>query len=695
MKRRRFLTLVGLAGLVSASRILVSAAVAKIKPLLAAIPESKSSKPVVFYVATNGDDSWSGQRVRPNRSKTDGPFATIKGARDAVRELKQQQEGILKQPITVFVRRGTYFFNEFVVFSPEDSGNANCPIIYQAYQDEKPIFSAGRIIRDWQPVRVNGKLLWTADIPEVREEKWLFWELWVNGERRNRTRYPKNGYLKVLEVPDVTPQTPWSEGQNRFRFARGELEEWQNIQSAEVVVMTRWVESRLPITAIDETQRLISFSQPSAMQIYPGDLYYIENALEILDRPGEWYLDSVAGKIYYFPKANEELNVAEIVAPTLPHLIYALGIPEQGKFVEYLWFRGLTFSHTEWYGRASAQAAYFVPGSIILVGVRHCSFVECSFAHIGNYGIELARGCQENEIVNCQLFDLGAGGIKIGEDYIRNNDFEKNHSNKVANCHVYDGGRIFHSAVGVWIGQSYNNRIYQNHIHDFFYTGVSLGWTWGYGPTLAKNNIVEFNHIHHIGLPSNGDDPLLNDKGGIYTLGVQPGTVIRYNNIHDIGAFNYGGWGIYLDEGSSQIVVEKNIVYRTRDGGFHLHYGKENLIQNNIFALGTIAQVRLSSSEPHLSFRFENNLVYWSEGTLLFGQWKGSNFACDRNLYWRVGNQDIQFSDLSWQEWQAKGKDQNSIIADPLFIAPERGDFRLNPNSPAFQLGFEPISLQN
>lgn len=690
MKRRRFLTLVGWAGLVSASRMLISVIFVKIKPLL--IPQFKTLKPVIFYVAPNGNDSWSGQRLTPNRSKTDGPFATIKRSRDAIRELKQEQGGTLRQAVTVVVRGGTYFFNEFVVFSPEDSGSADCPIIYKAYQDEKPILSAGRMIRDWQPVRVNGKLLWTADIPEVREGKWLFWELWVNGERRNRVRYPKHGYFKVLEVPDVTPQTPWSEGQNRFRFAQGELKAWQNIGNAEVVVMTRWVESRLPITTIDETQRLISFSQPSAMQIQPGDLYYIENALEILDTPGEWYLDSNTGKIYYFPKANEDLNIAEIIAPRLPHLIYVLGLPEQGKFVEYLSFHGLIFSYTEWYGRRSAQAAYFVPGSVILVGARHCSFVECTFAHIGNYAIEFGRGCQYNEVNKCQISDLGAGGIKIGEDYIRDNDAEKNHSNKIANCEIYDGGHLFHSAVGVLIRQSYNNRIAQNHIHDFFYTGISIGWTWGYGSTLAKDNIVEFNHIHHIGLLSNGDGPLLNDKGGIYTLGVQPGTVIRYNKIHDIEAFNYGGWGIYLDEGSSQILVENNLVYRTRDGGFHQHYGKENIIRNNIFAFGTVAQIRRSSPERHLSFTFERNIVYWNEGTLLFGNWADSNFRFDHNLYWQAGSKEIRFGDLSWKEWQAKGKDQNSMIADPLFIAPEQGDFRLNPNSPAFQLGFQPIS---
>ena len=164
-------------------------------------------------------------------------------------------------------------------------------------------------------------------------------------------------------------------------------------------------------------------------------------------------------------------------------------------------------------------------------------------------------------------------------------------------------------------------------------------------------------------------------------MGVQPGTVIRGNIIHDIDSYNYGGWGIYLDEGSSHILVENNLVYSTRDGGFHQHYGRDNYVSKNIFAFGRLSQIRRSKLEPHLSFTFERNIVYWNQGQLLDGKWDDYNFVFDKNLYWNVSKGDILFGKLSWQDWKKKSMDQHSLIADPLFIAPEKNDFKLKSNS--------------
>ena len=194
--------------------------------------------------------------------------------------------------------------------------------------------------------------------------------------------------------------------------------------------------------------------------------------------------------------------------------------------------------------------------------------------------------------------------------------------NRLIDNHIHDGGRIFHSAIGVWIGQSPFNRLIHNHIHDFQYTGISIGWTWGYGPALAYGNIVELNHVHHIGVLSNGESPMLSDLGGIYTLGYQRGTEIRRNVFHDIAGRVYGGWGIYFDEGTTNIRAEENLVYRTKHGGFHQHYGRENIFRNNILAFGHEYQVRRTRFEPHTSFAFENNIILWNGGTLFFGSMK-------------------------------------------------------------------------
>jgi parallel beta-helix repeat protein len=663
---------------------------------------------LLFYIAPNGNDAWSGRLPAPNKLKNDGPFATLHQAIEAIRQLKLRQGGELKQPVRVLLRGGIYFLTEPLILTPEESGTTDCPISFEAYGSEKPIVSGGRQIGGWKPIDMNGCKLWRAEIPQVRgkEGEGFFRNLWINGHRCIRARHPNKGYLRIAELPDITPETPWNEGQTRFRFHEGDLKAWGTIEEGEAVVMNRWVESRLPITSLDENERLISFGKRSVFRLDPGDLYYIEHVFELLDAPGEWFFDRRKAMLYYMPLPGERMEDAEAIVPILAELLRLEGKPSEGRFVEHLSFRGLTFAHTDWYYSKEfqapwpkpdvggfPQAAIGVPGAIYGEGVRHCLFEGCTFAHLGNYALELTRGCQYNRIVGCTFFDLGAGGVKIGETIIRDDEAEQTYGNEINACHIYEGGRIFHSAVGIYIGQSYRNRIAHNHIHDFYYTGISIGWTWGYGKSLAKENIVEYNRIHHIGLLSDGDGPILSDMGGIYTLGVQPGTIIRFNLFHDIAGFRYGGWGIYFDEGSTNIVAEGNIVYRTTHGGFHQHYGRENIVRNNIFAFGRDAQIQRSRQEPHISFIFERNIVYWREGRLISGNINDFNFIFERNLYWQEGGYEIRFGNLSWDEWRERGMDKNSMIADPLFVAPDKGDFRLKPNSPAFKLGFKPIDL--
>jgi parallel beta-helix repeat protein len=285
------------------------------------------------------------------------------------------------------------------------------------------------------------------------------------------------------------------------------------------------------------------------------------------------------------------------------------------------------------------------------------------------------------------MTDLGAGGVKIGDREIPKAEPQATSGISVSQNYIHNIGIVYLAAVGVWIGQSSGNTVAHNEIGDTYYTGISLGWTWGYGPTAAHDNRIEFNSIYNIGRG------LLSDMGCIYSLGIQPGTVERYNLCHDVSRFEYGGWGIYTDEGSSQIVIENNIVYRTQDGGFHQHYGRENIVRNNIFAFGQEAQLRRTRKEPHRSFTFERNIVYWKEGNLLDGEWSDDKFHLDYNLYWQAGSQPIQFGKALLPEWQQRGQDVHSLTSDPLFADPDRGDFTLKPDSPAAKIGFQPIDM--
>jgi hypothetical protein len=663
-----------------------------------------------FFVATNGNDGWSGKFATPNQQRTDGPFAMLTRAVAAVRESRSHTSN-LAQHTTILIRDGMYFLDRPLILGPEDS-----QLLLAAYRNEKPIVSGGHRLSGWKEAEFAGKKLWAADVPEVREGKWFFRDLWINGRRAIRARHPNHGYFSVAELPDTNPD--WTKGNTRFRFRGGDLKTWTEATNAEIIVFNRWVESRLPIVSVDEKSRIVTFGKHSVFQLAPGDLYYVEHAPDLVDYPGEWYLERAAGRLYYEPQPGEAIDRIEAIAPILSQVLRIEGKPEAKQFVQRVEFKGLTFSHTEWCfpeGFQSAkdkpqispppeaavggfaQAAIGVPATVWGEGAHGCTFENCTFSNLGNYGLELGRGCVSNRIVRCEFGDLGAGGIKIGETTIRQNELEQSSDNEIADCEIHDGGKMFASAIGVWIGQSTNNRIRHNLIHDFYYTGISIGWTWGYGPSLATNNLVAFNHVHHIGIKSDGDGPVLSDMGGIYTLGKQPGTKILNNLWHDISGFQYGGWGIYFDEGSSGIFAASNIVYRTTHGGFHQHYGETNVVSNNVFAHGRDQQIQRSRAEPHRSFSFETNIVYFDSGALLAGDWSGTNFLMDWNVYFdaRPDAKEMTLGNKPLAKWREQGNDRNSILANPLFFAPKEYDFRLKPNSPALKLGFEPIDISN
>ncbi len=670
--------------LTNSGAILILAAIGLLMPALAGSSATRK-EPIAFYVAPNGDDHWSGKLAAPNKAGTDGPFAGVARARDAVRALKQEPGG-LAAPVTIALRSGTYFLEEPLVLSPEDSGTPDCPITYTSYRKEKAVLSGGREITGWHPVEIDGRKLWAAEVPEVKSGQWDFHQLFANNRRLARTRLPKEGFYHVAELADDT-SAGWQSGQKRFRFKEGDISgSWRNLQDVDVIALTLWIESRLPIESVDEKQRIVNLARKSTFWLQDdfggkGAHYYLENVFEALDTPGQWCLDRKAGMIYYLPRPGEDPRKMRFIAPKLAQLVKLVGAPEKKQLVEHLQFRNLTFSHTEWLLPAdkagSVQAAWEVPAAVALHGAKDCLFQGCTFTRIGDYAVEVAGDCEGNKIEANTITDLGAGGIKV----------TGGRGTLVQDNEIGDGGKLFTSAVGVFIQNSGYNQVLHNHIHDFYYTGVSVGWSWGYRKSAAVANIVEYNHIHDIG------KGVISDMGGIYTLGVSPGTRLRYNLIHDINAYSYGGWGIYLDEGSTGILVENNVVYRTKTGGFHQHYGKDNIIRNNVFALAKVGQIQRTRAEEHLSFTFDRNIVYWTEGPLLHGNWTGSNFKFDHNLYWRKGDGKVDFAGRTLEQWHGLGMDTHSLIADPKFTAPEKGDYSLPPDSPALKLGFKPIDL--
>jgi len=650
-----------------------------------------AADPGDFHVSPDGNDRWSGTLAAPAADRTDGPFATIHRARDAVRAARAKRPG----PVTVLVRGGVYRLRRPVVFEPGDSGTAAGPITYAAYPGEKPVLSGGRMIRGWK--RGAGKT-WTAVVPEVKAGKWYFRQLFVNGRRAMRARTPNRGYLRtegpLPEIANPRAERKNPEAKMGFRFRAGDMKNRDNLEDVTVVTYQSWTAPVSWIASVDETKCEVRFTAPVCWPLGYWERkqrYHVENFAEALDSPGEWYLDRRSGRLTYWPRAGEDMARAAVVAPVLRKLVQFRGDPGAGRFVNHIRLRGLSLHHACWFvkdrGRADGQAAAWLEAAVFARGACHCSIENCEIAHVGEYGVYFERGCRYNTIRQCHIHDLGAGGARLGHmSSPATPDVAATH-NVIDNCFLHDGGHVFRAGVGIWIGRSSHNRISHNEVCDFDYTGLSVGWSWGYAPSSAHHNVVEFNHVHRIGRG------VLSDLGGIYTLGVSPGTVVRNNIFHDIYSYAYGGWGLYTDEGSSGIVMENNLVYDTKTGGFHQHYGKENTVCNNILAFSQEGQIQRTRQEAHISFTFERNIVLFDCGYLLSGAWGNRRYRMDRNVYWNLEDPEMAFAGHGLEVWREKGFDVHSIVADPLFFDAGKRDFRLKPGSPARKVGFKPIDV--
>jgi hypothetical protein len=655
-----------------------------------------------FFVACDGNDAWSGRRDAPNADKTDGPFASVAKAKQAVRALMSATPG-RDTPIVVLVRGGFYALAEPLSFTPADSGTEKAPVVYQAYCNERPVLSGGTVLGNWQ-VTPEGR--WQTTLKDVKEGAWAFSQLFVNDQRRARPQLPKKGYYKIADELPPSVQAA-GKGHDRFAFAGEDINaKWANLGEVEILAFHQWSASRMRIASIDVAAHSVSFTGNTRSEgwwgkFIKGHRYLAINVREALSEPGEWYLDRPSGVVTYIPMPGEDPAKTVVVAPRLECLVAFVGDGAAKRWVTNVQFRGLTFAHTNWNlppeGQSFPQAEIGLASAIAAMGARNLVIDACAVRHTGGYAMAFGPGCRQNRIENCELVDLGGGGVKIGhaspgswDDAGKEPEGEEalvsHHT--IRNCLIAHGGRLHSAAIGVWVGHSPYNVIEHNDIFDFYYTGLSIGWVWGYANSNAHHNDIGYNHVYDIG------QGVLSDMGAIYTLGVSPGTVIHDNHFHDVRSFDYGGWGLYTDEGSTGIVMENNLVYRCSRGCFHQHYGKENIVRNNILAFGGEHQLQRTRTEEHISFSFERNIVFWdNESPLMGSNWKDNNFRNDYNLYWNSAGKTVTFpGGLSLADWQTtRSQDTHSLIADPLFVDTAKGDWRLKAESPALKLGFKPF----
>lgn len=645
--------------------------------------------------ATATDFHVSPQGAATNPGTAAKPFSTLEQARAAIRTLKAQ--GPLTGPVRVIVAAGTYAHEVPFVLTADDSGSAETPITYEAAPGARPVFTGGRSIGGWEATDDG---LWKTHVPEVKDGSWHFEQLWMNGRRATRARTPNEFYFYIQEVEE-TAVDPASgkEATRRITLRPADFAAIAGVTppalgDVNLVVYHKWDVTRRFVDRIDADASSLVTSGGKMKPWNPwvtNSAFVLENYRGALDAPGEWFLGR-DGSLFYHPRAGEQLEHVEAVAPVAEKLVVFVGEPAKERFVEHVTLKGLSFRHSQWLlppqGFEPAQAAAPIEAAVMIDGARNVSIDDCEIAHVGGYGVWFRRGCRDCTLRHCLIEDLGAGGARIGESGILPPGPERTSHVTFDNNIIRRGGRTFPCAVGVWIGQSGDNSVTHNEIADFYYTGISAGWTWGYGEGLAKRNTIAFNHVHHIG------QGVLSDMGGIYTLGPSEGTVVRNNVFHDVSASSYGGWGLYTDEGSTGITFENNLVYDTKTGSFHQHYGKQNVIRNNILAFSELQQLQATRPEEHLSFTFENNIVVWDRGELLAGPWEQTKFAGGKNLFWQSTGKPVSFVGHTLEEWQSMGHEAGSIVANPKFADLSSRDFTLAADSPAVGLGFVPFDAR-
>lgn len=641
--------------------------------------------PYDLVVSTLGNDAWSGRLDQPNAEATDGPLASLNTAKEKLKALVNADLDL--RGLTVWVRGGTYRLDSVLDFNTEDLGLYT----YKAYPGETPVISGAVLVGDWQTETVNGIEVWTTDVGPGQDFNTLF-----NGDNSlPRPRYPKTGELLVKSIKaedQLYPDSDYFKGNTSFNADPADMFAFSNIQDVDVRILHYWKDELIPVESYDASSGYCKLTKPTSMTTQEGDRYFFENVFEALSLPGEWYLARQSGKLYYVPLATDNINTTVLNAGGLETIIRINGVNGIG-------FKGITFRDTDWNivptELENSQAAYGVAPAILVTNSEDTFFESCTLQNIGATAIKMGVNTQKGSVKSCLFRNIGGTAVFIEGLNVQPDADNVTKDITVTDNHIYKYGRVFNNAIGVLLIHARNCEVSHNEIHDGFYTGISAGWVWGYAHNVTDYLKISDNLIYDIG------QGWLADMGGIYTLGVQPHTVISGNVVRDVGCYGggsgYGGWGIYLDEGSSYMTVENNIAYNCSSQGFHQHYGQDNLVQNNIFAMNGDGQVRVSREEDHNEIFLKRNIIVGSNSPMYTGVVKGK-FVDDGNLYWDyqrkcmvLSGDSTSIKDRIYRAgMQCKDYYNNGIFVDPLFSDIDNRDFTLSPASPALTLGFVP-----
>ena len=664
----------------------------------------------ILYLAPDGNNANDGVAA---------PMATVDGAVARLREMRSR--GTLRLPARILLRGGVYHVAKTIEL------DTDFPLTIAAADGETAVIDGGCELNGWHEVTVNGRKAWqaTAAFPVQ--------ELYYKGKMLKRAAFPKEGMYRVRNTT-----SPWGgglfSGGDHFTTQEGSFNpKWHNLTGIDVFMTHKWIEEHLPVKSYDAATGELYSTHRSTFLMTSGDTEYrFENVREALLEPGEFYYDAMDNTVTVILDEPLEADDEHPVATCVGNLLLL-------NNVRYLNIRNLSFRHgggyrptctrrydipgkdfpnfamqETWLDEHSAhpfaaapQAAVQVPGTIFMANSSDCEITGCTISETSWYGIEASAGCSNILIDHNELHELGAGGVRIGGAAAGDPVELQTSRVTVTNNHIHDGGLVFASGVGVLITHAYGNLVEHNHIHDLFYSGVSVGWNWGFGETVARENRIGWNLIHDLG------KGILSDMGGVYLLGIQPGTRVYSNYIANVKRRYYGGWGIYTDEGSSHVVVENNICTDCSSEAYHQHFGRENTLRYNIFAFGNDAVLAIARGQefagvfPGLNFSnalssYNNVFVTNGKPFIRSGNEKHlqrPTFLAENSIFF---NTEGEFPSIAvsgdWRcdldEWQKRGFDRGAIIADPGFNDLTIRDFSFGKDSLLGRLGFPMLDMK-
>ena len=552
-----------------------------------------------IWISPKGSDFNDGTRQSPK--------ATLTSALRQAREWRRTEDNRIQGGITIYMEGGTYAFHEPVFIRPEDSGTKESPTIIRSVGDEKVILSGGISIKGWKK---QGKV-WVADVPAFNGRPLDFRQLWVNGKKAVRARdvedFEKMNRIcsvdeknEILYVPAVSIR--------RLIDNKGNLK----AKYAEMVLHQMWCVANLRIRSVEvqgdsaairfhQPESRIQFEHPWPRPMVTTDghnsAFYLTNARELQDVPGEWYHDIDARKVYYYLREGEKMQEAEVIVPAVETLVRVEGTLDRP--VCHIRFEKITFSYTTWMrpsekGHVPLQAGMYLTdgyridpkmqrnylnhpldnqgwlgrpaAAVRVVAARQIDFERCRFEHLGSTGLDYEEAVQGGVVRGCLFRDIAGNGLLVGsfspaahETHLPYNPADRREvctQQQINNCYFTEIGNEDWGCLAIAAGYVGDVNIEHNEISEVPYSGISLGWGWTQTVNCMRNNRVHANLIHHYAKH-------MYDVAGIYTLGSQPKSYVTENCVHSIYKPGYvhdpNHWFyLYTDEGSSFITVRDN-----------------------------------------------------------------------------------------------------------------------------------------